>query len=345
MKKRYAVFTFIIFCLPLLLLTACKQDENTKNEQTNPQETETNQKDNQTDIEDKKDKNNVEVTEVIAPDDQGDVDVWFDGQIEINGKQVIATGKTNLLPGSRLGLVLDSEGVHLIGTSDFGNVTEDGEFALETKLPNSFNGDILHININFKPHEQDETIKQQYMDKLAGDYVRIYSDASESYDIAAFETTILLEENNHTIPITPPQWEKPEDLGSPEVRMEPEVIAGEEFMKVELKSNIVDNARIHVRADIPDYISFGFDGISQINPDGTATIYYKNPLSNSKLKNVTEYDLILTLDPHDSNNGSHVREAYGKNGDKLTGDLTKKEESIDGDYFIARKTLRVKVNQ
>ncbi len=336
----------VILALMISILAACSNGENEKQVETENQNDASTQKESGSKTEDEED--STDSTEEVSfevnqgLEDQGDLEVKFEGDIHVENKVVSVKGTTNLLPESQLTLLVDSEDGVLIGTSDRARVNENGSFELETTLPDNVEG-ILHIEVKFEPTSQDvEEIKNHYLNELSGGFVRNYVELDETYQKASFQQTITLDEGEEqTFAITEPSWEIPDDYGEATVWIEPEIEKQGDYVAVKINSNIIDGTFIQARASIPDYITWGIQGSGYINPDGSAVLYFEDPEKDSRIKNLTEYDIIITMEPSNSNNGPHVTEIYGENGQNLAGDFVDTE---DGSKVI-RQTITVTVEE
>lgn len=351
MRKSYLLL-LVMFCC-IFVLAGCngenrEQQNNNQLEENNQLNESVDALDDQNENEDASESNhdanhsndsntsvdfNIEGDE--APADQGDLNVWFEGEIELADNTLTARGKTNLIPRSNMRLSLDSEQYILIGTSDWNRVSEDGEFELTTKIPDNVDG-LIHLEIAFKPADQIDDIKTHYADGLEGGFVRLYTDTIETYEKASFTATISVDDQPQKVLIEEPAWDIPSDYGDPNIRIEPKVEQNDEFIIVHVDSNLIDATRIGGRISIPNYITFGFSDQKYTNPDGSATLYIENPLNDERIKNVTEYDILIRVDPTDGNNGPHVIEAYGEKGERFEGNYIKTEDGI--------KTVEMKLN-
>lgn len=325
----------------VLLLTACSNSENNEQEETentgSQEELVTNTEDEEDTAASAEEVSNIENQ---APEDQGDLEVRLEGEIHVADKVVSVEGATNLLPESQLILLVSSEEGVLIGTNDRTQVDENGAFELESTLPEEVEG-LLHIEVKFEPVNQNEEIKNHYVNELTGSFVRNYSEADETHQKVSFQQTVTLEDNDQTFAIVEPRWEVPDDYGEESVRLEPVVEKQDDYIAVKINSNILDGTFIQARADIPNYITSGIQGYSYTNPDGSAVLYVENPEKESRIKDLTEYEIVITMDPAHSNNGPHVTDVYGESGEKLVGDFVQTEN----DTNIIRETITVTVKE
>lgn len=275
------------------------------------------------------------------PVDQGDLTIWFEGEYQFEEGEVVVKGKTNLLPGANLILVVDSEEGTLIGTSDRTKVDEQGMFELETALPTKLVNELkgmISLKVKFDPRHEEEQIKNHYTGKMTGDFIRKESEQEEAFEVAMFQHDINIDDGAQTVAIETPQWNIPDDYGETNIRMDVEAIPEGNYVAVHVKSNIIDGT--HVRADIylPNHITWGYNGVGVINPDGSATIYVKNPEKSNEMKGISNYEVAVRMDTG-GNNGLHVKEVYGENGEKLQGNLVEEEQGQEKYYIEKRITV------
>ncbi|WP_284141430.1 hypothetical protein [Virgibacillus sp. LDC-1] len=276
-----------------------------------------------------------------VPIDQGALDVWFEGEVRVTSKAVHVKGMTNLLPGSKIQLVVKGENAILIQTDTQAIVNENGDFVFHRNLPKGVNG-ILHVEIEFDPRFQSRSIAQHYEEKMSGNFVRLFSELHEMYSVATFQHTVFLEDEEVTFPIKEPAWDIPEDYAMPDIWIEVDLKEQGAYLVIQMKSNIIEGTFLRANAAIPGYITAGFQGTAYTNPDGTAVFYMENPRKDRRIKNLQTYEIVLSMDPEEGKNGQHVREQYGEGGEKLLGEFVKKEP--DGSKGIERK-IKVQVDE
>lgn len=320
--KGLFLLSFLFF-----FLVACSSADN---ESTNTdKEPEQNEEQNETNEENAEEEENgsndvsFEVNDTKGPEDQGDLNVWYEGDVEIVGKKITVKGTTNLLPESRVQLLVDSVDGVLFGSGDQTSVEPSGAFELVGNLPDDYEG-ITTIELSFNVGDQySEEIKEHYEEGITGDFAQLYYDDFEEVmsQKASFNTTVLIDGSEQSLPIESPTWDIPEDQGEHNIWIEPTIKKEQDYVVLNIKSNLVEEARIRARASIPNYITTGFQGIADINPDGTAVIYIKDPEKDDRIKDMTEYEIVITLEPSVDSHAINVIEAYGEYGEKLEGDL------------------------
>ena len=322
----------VVMTALLFFLAACsdsdekatkeKESENTEEKSEDKAEEKDQPEDEEVEEEEESEEVSFEVNDSTAPDDQGDLDVWLEGDFQIVDHKIIVKGKTNLLPESRLYLNTEAvEGV-IIGGNDSVIVEGNGSFEIEAGVPDDFEG-LLHIELSFESGNQTEEITEHYSEGITGSFARIYYDTYEDQVLgkATFHKTILFDGEEQSFAIEEPVWEIPEDLGDANVWIKPNIEKFEDYVVVNIESNLVEDTFVRATGIIPNYITSGFVGTSYINPDGSATIYIKDPEKDDRIKDLQEYEIKLEVDPADGNNGKQVTDAYGEAGEKLLGEL------------------------
>ncbi|WP_042142205.1 hypothetical protein [Paucisalibacillus sp. EB02] len=327
--KRLLIVILTAFIFALAACGDTKDEEKTAKESEKTEEAlgDNTEQENQTEgevVEEEEESEDVsfEVDDSTAPEDQGDLAVWFEGDFKVEGNKILLSGKTNLLPESQLALNTDSVDGIIIGGNGFGKVEGTGDFELEAGVPDDFKG-VLHIELSFESGNQAEEITEHYSEGITGNFARVYYDSYEDEVLskATFHKTIVFDGEEQTFAIEAPEWNIPDDLGDANVWINPSVEKFEDYVVINIESNLVEETFIRATGSIPNYITTGFNGTAYTNPDGSATIYIKDPEKDDRIKDLEKYDIKLEVDPADGNNGKQVKEAYGEMGDKLLGDL------------------------
>jgi len=341
---------FVILIAFLFVLAACSDtedkekavNENEKTEESSENNEKSKDQSEEEVVEEEEESEDVsfEVNDSTAPEDQGDLDVWFEGDFKVEGNNILLSGKTNLLPESQLALRTDSVDGIIIGGNGFGNVEGTGDFELEAGVPDDFEG-VLHIELSFESGNQTDEITEHYADGITGKFARIYYDSYEDEVLskATFHKTIVFDGEDQSFSIEAPVWNIPDDLGDANVWINPSVEKFEDYVVINIESNLVEETFIRATGMIPNYITTGFNGTTYTNPDGSATIYIKDPEKDDRIKDLEKYDIKLEIDPADGNNGMQVKEAYGEMGEKLSGDLV--VEQGDGKAINQKITITV----
>lgn len=294
-----------------MIVSGCSSNESTSNKGNQKQES-------------KSEKESVKVTDkkANAPKDQGEYEVWFEGEADRKGKLITVKGQTNLIPNSNLLVTMDSVEDTLIGGSDRVQVSEDGTFETDLKIPKSTEG-LIEVKIEFDPHSDNQPIKDHYGEngeKLKGPFVRLQEESDMQQNITLLTLEIPQDESNASAKIKKPEWDKPEDYGTPTVRLdEPDIQQDDKYLYIEGKSNLLEGTRLKGSLDIPNYIVSGLADVADVNPDGSYKLIIEKPSSINKLKDVKEYEVVLSVSPAESQWKSNL-EVYGVNGEKFMGD-------------------------
>ncbi|CAM3746437.1 flagellar motor protein MotB [Marinicrinis lubricantis] len=274
-----------------------------------------------------------------APEDQGALKAWLQGEITVQDNRYLIKGTTNLEPGSELYAEADAKNYAMWGYNDRAEVGMDGRFEMEIKKPDVEG--MVDLVVQFKPADQEAALHEIYGEKgerLQGPYVYQYVENDEMYKlIQGFAHLDIAAEAGTIVPIEEPNWEKPEDYGASAVWMTPEVtLEGEQYI-VTGQSNLLEGAEVKAKIEIPDHWSFGYSDDTSVNPDGSFRLSIKKP----DVDGVDHIFIILQFKPEEDM-WPTVKQAYGLKGEKLTGDLVKPEQ--DGEEMIQIIELKVKVN-
>lgn len=302
------------------MVSGCSSNESTSGNKENQEQ------------ESKSEKESVKVTDkkVKAPKDQGDYEVWFEGEADRKGKLVTLKGRTNLLPESGLVIWLDSVEGTIIGGRGDTQVNEDGTFKTEMKIPKNSDG-LLKVQVKFEPSTDNQPIKDHYGEngeKLKGPFVRLQEELDMQQNITLLTLEIPQDESNASAKIKEPEWDKPEDYGAPAVRLdEPDIQKDDKYLYIEGKSNLLEGTRLKGSLDIPNYIVSGLSDVTDVNPDGSYKLIIEKPSSMNKLKDVKEYEVVLSVSPADNQWKSNL-EVYGVNGEKFMGDYVVDQNGV-----------------
>lgn len=303
----------LVVITALILITGCSNSKSaSSNNEVNNATTKSNEKEHV----------NAQDAKTDAPKDQGDYEVRFEGEAERKGKLITIKGQTNLLPESRLVIWLDSVEGTIIGGRGDTQVKEDGTFETELKIPKSSEG-LLEVNLKFDPNSDNQPIKDHYGEngeKLKGPFVRLNEEAEMQRNVTLLTLEIPQDESSASVKIEKPNWDKPNDHGSPTVRIDdPDIQKDDKYLYIEGKTNLLEGTRIKGNLDIPNYIVSGLSDVTEINPDGSYKLIIEKPASMNKLKDIKNYELVLSVSPIDGQWKSNLI-IYGVNGEKFQGD-------------------------
>ncbi|MCG7334943.1 hypothetical protein MHZ95_06610 [Sporosarcina sp. ACRSM] len=335
---------FMVLLFTILLVSACSEKpakETSEGDSTEQNENLEGRFDGDEENKVEKEKVEFESPGAGAPDDQGELDVWFEGDVSLDGQKLTVKGLTNLLPESKLYFLMDGIEAQLIGGNMIAFVEDNGEFLYETTLPESFDG-LFTLEVKFEPAIQNDAIKEHYGESgenLQGEFIRVYADTQSEVDYkkAAVQIEMAQQDGQKEREIEPPVWEVPTDYGETEIWMEPTITKDDRYVYIDAKSNLLEGTQMKSRASIPGYITSGFIGTTYVNPDGSFRLIFKNPESDKRIKDLQDYEIIL--EPQIENSMSaRVAATYGKNGEHFTGKLVEQ----DGDKKVIRFHMKVK---
>jgi len=339
MKQRMIMMFSALFIILMLVGCTEKADDNVTESAETPEEAAETEA---TDDESKEEENEENEVEIIKPaEDLGKMEIELAGTASIEGREVKVVGQTNLLEGTELYIDMDWVEGTLIGGNRTAIVKHDGSFTYETELPENVDG-LITMEVKFEPAQPDEEIKEHYGESgenLEGPFIRQYDYKMKEivYQKASAIVELPRDEGLVEVEITPPTWEKPDDYGSTTIRIEPtKVVKDERYIYVDGASNLLEGTSLRGRALLPGYITSGFIGSTTVNPDGSFRIIFENPESDSRIKNLEEYEITVETDMFNTLFVTAI-ETYGENGEKMTGDLI--EEEGEG------KTAKVRIRE
>ncbi|SET47572.1 hypothetical protein SAMN05216389_11245 [Oceanobacillus limi] len=340
--RKRLFLPFVLVCL-VLWVTACNDANETVEEaKDTEQESNTEEKNDTSAEEGENDEESdvafEEVGTASGPEDQGEMEVWIEGNVSINGRDITIDGKTNLLPESRIALSISPIDGILIGGGSQAFVEENGNFIFEESLPEDMEGPAT-LELVFEPEEQDDEITEHYSNGLAGDFIRLDPDSEEESKILSFKEHFYVDDQEQTIEMKAPTWDIPSDSGDPNIRLDPSVKRKDDYLIVDLESNFIENTDVKASLDIPNYQTTGYAHIVNVNPDGSATFYIKNPENDSRISNLSEYEIVISYSSPYST--QPVLDAYGENGEKLKGEHVKER----GDSKEIEQRLLIKVDE
>ncbi|MGN7385358.1 hypothetical protein [Sporosarcina sp. SAFN-015] len=333
MRQRILMVFSALFIIMLLVGCTKNEDDSVTEAADTPEKVEGEEADGEEEVPEESE------VEIVKPAEHlGEMEIEFAGTASIEGSEVKVVGQTNLLEGSILFIDMDWVEGTLFGGNNTAIVEHDGSFTYETKLPDKVDG-MITLELKFEPAQQNDEIREHYGESgenLEGPFIRQYDYKMKEivYKKASAIVVLPREEGAVEVEITPPTWNKPDDYGSTWIRIEPtKVVKDESYIYVDGTSNLLEGTSLRGRAILPGYITSGFIGHTTVNPDGSFSIIFENPESNTRIKNLEEYEITVETDLYNTLFATAI-EAYGENGEKMTGDLI--EEEGDGKKAIVR---------
>src|SRR5690625_211633 len=255
--------------------------------------------------------------------DIGNLEIWIGGEVTIEEDKVIVAGESNLLPGARITSSAVSDGWAVINYQDSTEVEEDGSFYFE--LPGRKKDTVVTLNLS----TGNNHVKEHYgenLEKATGNQV-YETDTQGKYEAKYTFEIDSRNERPYTIDLETPDWSNiPSDYGDPEVWIEVESTTKHNFLYFEGKTNLEEGSWIQGDITDPnDLISSAWSSENtQVNPDGSfeLRIHYWDIRPGMQMH--------FTFEPT-SNSWENVVDAYGDEGEKLTGDLVKTND--DGSKY------------
>ncbi|MCR6105061.1 hypothetical protein HXA34_02025 [Salipaludibacillus agaradhaerens] len=308
-------------------------EENTasNNEAENLNETEDNTNDNREPVD------TTVASEELgeAPEDQGDLDSWWEIEVEEQKDRYVVNGQSNLLPETTVRIRAKSDDYTFVGYDTTVDVEEDGSFETELQHPQVYDTEIV-LEVSVGVGRQSDEILAHYgesLELIEGPF-RYVADSDEEEKVYELKSELAyVPEEGEFVTLTSqtPEWDFPEDQGDLDVWIDDvEVERDDERFYVSGRTNLEEGAYIYIEVELPDYISFGYSNVVTINPDGTfaASINYPDDIDEE-----AEMNLVIEFKPYRHNQLDYIVSHYGESGENLTGELVE-EESSDENYYI-----------
>ncbi|WP_339227123.1 OmpA family protein [Oceanobacillus sp. FSL K6-2867] len=319
MKRSFIYITFFVL---LIFLAGCKD---TTNEEANA----SNAKENRSGEEQSKSKETEEQeTPAESPvdykEDIGNLKVWIGGEMIVKDDQIIVEGQSNLLPGS----IISSSGNSTLPIAAFmknAEVQEDGSFRFEYP---GYEGNAL---IDFRLSSLGEDTTKHYgvyFNQVTGPQ-RYKTSQSDQYEVRASALLDVNKESSYTLKIETPEWDElPDDYGETNAWMDVEVTTDHKFIYIHGKSNLIEGTWLG--GDLMNatdvIVPFSYD-YTNVNPDGSFEL--KIPYLSLRP------GMYIPIQAHaNQNTWEDVQEAYGKDFEKLEGDLL--QTSDDGSIYLEK---------
>lgn len=260
-----------------------------------------------------------------ANTDLGDFEVELGGTVTEEGDVFVIEGTSNLLPGARVvGEVWLEEDEREPFANSTELVEEDGTFTMELEHHQYGEAEIvIKFDLN---GVQDDGIKRHYGERgqnLKGPFIYKHKEFDGIFKKA--EARILYDPNEQTeLVFQAPDWyELPDDYGDPRVWIEvDEIIEDGEFFYLTGRSNLLEGSELRVE------YRYNRDK-TQVKPDGSFD--FKVPYEY-----LEDRDFVITFDPSNFQ-WNEIEEAYGKNGQKLVGDLVQQNRYNADKQFIEKR--------
>lgn len=260
-----------------------------------------------------------------ANGDLGSYNVELGGTVTEEGGAFIIDGTTNLLPGSR---VVGEVWVEDNEEEPFANSTEvvanDGSFTMEIDHHKYGEAEIV-IKFDLNGVQEDE-IKRHYGErgqKLEGPFIYKHKEYDGIFKKAEARIAYHPDEKNELV-FKAPEWNKlPDDYGDPRVWIEVDEITEDgEFFYISGRSNLLEGSKLEVE------YRYNRDE-TKVLPDGSFHFKFD-------YEYLEDEDLVITFDPSNFQ-WNEIEEAYGKNGQKLVGELVEQNKYNTDKQFIEKR--------
>jgi hypothetical protein len=247
----------------------------------------------------------------------GDAEIYLGGEVKEKDDKILIDGKSNLKQGARVvGKVIVGENEVLSDSTEV--VEKDGSFSMELDHHKYGEAEVV-VTFDFTSM-QDEAIVEQYGEggiDMKGPYVYMDEHWNELIQKAEVRLTLSPEDESDTHAFTEPEWqERPEDYGDPRVWIEvDEVTTDDDYFYLKGKTNLLEGSQIS------GYYSDRWheSDKTRIKPDGTFELKFEYWYS--------EDDPSFTVKFEPYSQWHTIEEAYGRNGEKLVGNLVEKSGS------------------
>ncbi|MDQ0496650.1 flagellar motor protein MotB [Paenibacillus brasilensis] len=254
---------------------------------------------------------------------QGSSYVEISGNVSIDENTVKVTGHSNLPAGARIKGNLALKNSLLTGYTDETAIQKDGSFVLRVQRP-GIQGS-MDLTVLFRPDDQVDAIRNLYGsggNKLEGPYVYQYEEKERLLQEVRIGAE-LDPEQDRTTPLVKPVWNKPEDYGSPQVWIKPDVKQEGNYYHVYARSNLLEGSDVKLTIDFPGRWQFGYDDQTKVMPDGSFSMRVKKPsLAN-------RYTLVISYEPNEDI-WINAKQVYGTRGERLSGSLVKAANDKEG---------------
>ncbi len=243
---------------------------------------------------------------------QGDASVYLGGEVVEKDDKILIEGQSNLLEGARVtGEVYVNEDELFADTTEL--VDKKGNFEMDMEHP-TYGEAVVVVSFEFDG-VQDEEIAEHYGElgeKLEGPYVYITEHYEADQVEQKAEVRLVLDEDDEETKhvFAAPEWEKrPKDYGDARVWMEVDEVTDDgEFFYFTGKSNMLEGAKLKV--------SHASNTETRVQKDGSFEV--KLPYQYREDK-----PIVVEYRPFDQ--WGSIAEQYGKNGEKLVGNLVQHE--------------------
>lgn len=280
---------------------------------------------------------------VGAIDSNNNLEVQMVGEVQI-GDDYLIEGQSNLPADAELEAVIylhDEE----VSKGHTAHTEVDGSFQISIEDPEITDGEV-DVHVRFRPADQDdESFKELYGEvgeEMEGDYIYLYPSIKRKYHEARMNASFNASEDDSAVFETP-EWERPDDYGELDVRMEvEELIEHDAFYELHMKSNLVEGTKLKGDLGAPGYETAGFLTDAWVQPDGSFIMKLQKP----DVEEADDVHLKVELIPN-SLVFMYTEELYGGDGEHLEGDLVEKHKGGQKVSYIysVNKEKEIKTNK
>lgn len=255
----------------------------------------------------------------------GDYEVELGGTVTEEGDVFIIDGTTNLLPGSRIVgevWVDDEENEPLANSTEI--VGEDGSFNMEVDHHKYGEAEII-IKFDLDGVQDDEIMRHygERGQKLEGPFIYKHKEYDGIFKKAEARIAYSPDDDTELV-FEAPEWnEIPSDYGDPRVWIEiDEITEDGEFFYISGRSNILEGSDIRVE------YKYNRDE-TKVLPDGSFHFKFD-------YEYLEDRDIVITFNPSRFQ-WNEIEEAYGKNGQKLVGELVEQNRHNKDKQFVEKR--------
>ncbi|UTR13156.1 hypothetical protein MM221_10850 [Salipaludibacillus sp. LMS25] len=269
-----------------------------------------------------------------APEDQGELNIWWEIEIEEQEESYLVTGQSNLLPESTVRIQAMSDDYTFVGYDTTVDVKKDGSFVTELQHPQVYDTEMV-LEVTLDAGRQTETIVAHYgesLERIEGPFRYVVDSDEEErrYELKSTLAYVPEEGEFATLTSQTPEWDFPEDQGEVDVWIDKvEVERQDERFYVTGRTNLKEGAHLHVELELPDYISFGYSNVVTVNPDGSFSASVRYP---DEIEEDAEMNLDIEFKPYRHSQLDYIVAHYGEDGEHLSGELVEKERADDRHY-------------
>lgn len=247
------------------------------------------------------------------------------GDVEIKDETIEIRGVTNLVPGAKIRVSIESSAHIYTGINESDNVQEDGTFVISFPNPKFTNP--VKLILRFNPEDQNYDIKKRYRDDgldLVGPYIHTEHKDNGSRKVLQSIALVNFTDVGKSLKVEAPAWDFPKDQGEPKIWMDAELEYQGNYIIVSGKSNLIEGSFVKGSLSSSSHTLFGYQDQAYVNPDGSFLLVIQNAGEDVKGK-------MINIDLSLNSSLKNVKELYGAKGEHLQGEFIK--EYSDGERY------------